>query len=95
MRRVVLIGLIVASHGLAGWGWHRDRGNLEWPHAGLMPDDPVAVRPFRYAPVTSGAQSYRPIEPMPWGDVNRRVAPKGSLPGAPPLGPSTPGVPKQ
>jgi hypothetical protein len=49
-----------------------------------MPDDPVKVRPLAYEPITKGAKSYRPVEPMPWGDVNRRVAPPGSLPGAPP-----------
>jgi hypothetical protein len=31
--------------------------------------------PTRYSPVLSGAQSYRPVEPLPWGDVNRRVTP--------------------
>ncbi len=41
------------------------------------PDDPNAkVPPTRYSPVMAGAKTYRPVEPMPWGDVNRRVAPK-------------------
>lgn len=41
------------------------------------PDDPGApVKADRYSPVTSGTKTYRPVEPMPWGDVNRRVAPK-------------------
>jgi len=56
----------------------------EWPHAGPMPDDPVKVKPLRYVPIGNGNKSYRPIDPMPWGDVNTRVAPPGSLPGAPP-----------
>jgi hypothetical protein len=41
------------------------------------PDDPRApVQANRYSPITSGTKSYRPVEPLPWGDVNRRVAPK-------------------
>jgi hypothetical protein len=41
------------------------------------PDDPRArVKANRYSPVTSGTKSYRPVDPLPWGDVNRRVAPK-------------------
>ena len=75
----------VAVNLLTGWG---ARGREpEWPHAGPMPDDPVAVKPLRYQSITEGLKSYRPIEPMPWGDVNRRVAPPGSLPGAPPAVP--------
>src|SRR5262245_428876 len=42
------------------------------------PDDPGAGVPAdRYRPVFSGTKSYRPVEPLPWGDANRRV-------GAPP-----------
>jgi hypothetical protein len=41
------------------------------------PDDPgAAVRAERYQSLFSGTKSYRPVEPLPWGDVNRRVAPK-------------------
>jgi hypothetical protein len=45
------------------------------------PDDPGARVPAnRYAPIMSGTRSYRPVEPLPWGDVNRRVAPKEQKP---------------
>jgi hypothetical protein len=47
------------------------------------PDDPGApVAGNRYRPVISGTKSYRPVEPLPWGDVNRRVmpAPKQTAP---------------
>lgn len=84
MRRTSVLVVVVLAPALLGWGWPQDRHALEWPQAGPMPDDPVKVKPYVYAPVTSGNQSYRPIEPLPWGDVNRRVAPPGSLPGAPP-----------
>jgi hypothetical protein len=43
------------------------------------PADPSApVAPQRYQPVTGGTKSYRPVEPMQWGDVNRRVTPPGA-----------------
>jgi len=46
------------------------------PASARDPADPGArVPPNRYSPVMSGTRSYRPVEPMPWGDVNRRVAP--------------------
>jgi hypothetical protein len=47
--------------------------------AAASPDDPgTPVPPSRYRPVISGTKSYRPVEPLPWDDVNKRVAPKGS-----------------
>ena len=94
--RIIII--VTASLLLPGWGWHQDRHALEWPHAGPMPDDPIKVKPLHYAPITEGNRSYRPIDPMPWGDVNRRVAPPGSLPGAPAAkrqGGPAPEAPKQ
>ncbi len=40
------------------------------------PANPDAgVAPARYSPVISGTKSYRPVEPLPWGDINRRVMP--------------------
>ena len=83
IRIPALVGLL---HLLAGWG-AGDRAS-DWPHAGPMPDQPVRVKPLRYAPITAGSQSYRPVEPMAWGDVNRRVAPPGALPGGPPAPPA-------
>ncbi len=63
---------------LAGWG-ERD---LDWPYAGPMPDQPLAVPHTNYGSVMSGTHSFRPVEPLPWGGVNRSVAPEKQ--GAPP-----------
>ena len=71
---------VVATLALAGWGSHGTDAEPEWPHSGPMPDNPVKIKPLRYDPIGRGNQSYRPIAPMPWGDVNRRVAPPGALP---------------
>ncbi len=69
---------------LTGWG---DR-DLDWPYAGPMPDQPLAVPPQHYDSVMSGTRSFRPVEPLPWGGVNRDVTPqKPSAPstGKPPM----------
>ena len=51
------------------------------PAFGRDPANPDAsVPPARYSPVISGTKSYRPVEPLPWGDVNRRVMPKDAQP---------------
>ena len=52
-------------------GWFSVSGATA--HDPANPDAPTP--PARYSPVLSGAQSYRPVEPLPWGDVNRRVTP--------------------
>jgi hypothetical protein len=40
------------------------------------PDDPGApAPPVQYRAVISGTKTFRPVEPLPWADVNRRVAP--------------------
>ena len=41
-----------------------------------MPDEPVASAGNHYMPVGSGIKSFQPVEPMPWGDVNKRVTPE-------------------
>jgi hypothetical protein len=62
VQKFLLIGVAMAGVAVPTWG--RD------------PADPSApVPPARYAPVISGTKSYRPVEPVPWGNVNRSVAP--------------------
>jgi hypothetical protein len=73
MRAQLLI-VLAAGPLLAGWE------PLPWPHAGQMPDDPRAGGPYHYRSITAGTKSYRPLEPLSWEDLNRRVAPKGALP---------------
>jgi len=52
-------------------GWSSISGATA--HDPANPNAPTP--PARYSPVLSGTQSYRPVEPLPWGDVNRRVSP--------------------
>jgi hypothetical protein len=70
-----LLMILVTSPFLAAWG---DR-NLQWPHVGPMPDDPTRGGRSHYQSITAGTKSFRPVEPLPWGEINRRVAPPGAL----------------
>ena len=79
----------IALLGLTAW---RDAAP-EWPVAGPMPDEPGHATRSTYEAVNAGTRSYRPVDPMPWGDVNRRVAPPGGSPSdSPGATPSTPPV---
>ena len=70
--RVRLLFLLVVLPLLSGWSDHEPG----WPYAGALPDKPIAVPAAHYVPLGSGTKSYRPVEPMPWGEVNQRVAPR-------------------
>ena len=66
------------------------------PAKAASPDDPRAPVPAeRYLPVLKGTRSYRPVEPLPWGDVNRRVDPQAGRrkPAARPHGEAPAGAP--
>lgn len=78
-----LLAALIALVVLTAW---RDR-SPEWPASGPMPDEPGHSSRFTYDPVDKGTRSYRPVDPMPWGDVNRRVAPEGALPSTKPQTP--------
>ena len=70
MRSIFLILLAVACL-TSGFG------DSEVPAWAATPDDPGAkVPPARYSSVMAGTKAFRPVEPMQWGEVNRRVAPK-------------------
>lgn len=89
--------VLTATVLLTGWA------NItpEWPHSGPLPDERVDVPSSGYRSIGAGLKTYRPVEPLPWGDINRRVAPPGSpgsmpaesqqsQPQAPPAAPSKP-----
>jgi len=55
-----------------------------YPYAFRDPANPRSEgRASAYDPVTSGARSYRPVDPLPWSDVNKRVSPPESNPAMP------------
>lgn len=69
MRVFAMVLLLPA---LAGWGDETP----SWPVSGPMPDAPVRVPGDSYVGVGVGTKAFVPVEPLPWGDVNIRVAPK-------------------
>ena len=86
-----LLIAVIAVFGLTAW---RDSAP-EWPAAGPMPDEPGHASRFTYDPVDKGTRRYRPVDPMPWGDVNRRVAPAAAPPSTSTDPKSTPAPPMQ
>lgn len=41
------------------------------------PSDPrERVPPAGYRPVTAATKTFRPVDPLPWDQINRRVAPR-------------------
>jgi hypothetical protein len=52
------------------------RHGLAYPYAERDPSNSWAgASTVKYRSVTRGLESYRPVEPLPWGDVNKGVAP--------------------
>lgn len=49
---------------------------VEASHRGDPANPRERVPPTRYKSVTRDLQSYRPVEPLTWEELNRRVAPK-------------------
>lgn len=41
-------------------------------------DASVRVPALSYQPVTAGVQTFRPVEPKGWEELNRQVTPKGN-----------------
>lgn len=65
--------LILLTSGLSSPALARDPAN---------PNEPVPSAAYR--PVIAGTKSFRPVEPMPWGDINRRVMPPDAKAPSPP-----------
>lgn len=56
--------------------WFRLDRTLSYPYGARDPSDPnEGVSASGYRPVTREIESYRPVDPLPWGDVNKRVTP--------------------
>jgi hypothetical protein len=56
--------------------WFRWDRTVPYPYRERDPSDPnVEAVTSDYRSVTRELGSYRPIDPLPWGDVNKRVTP--------------------
>ncbi len=49
-------------------------------HLAQASDPLVRGKPVPVISTTAGTQDYRPVEPLDWMTINRRVAPPGSEP---------------
>lgn len=77
-----LIGIAApAAEALAFDRWFRHE--LADPYAYRDPSLPWAKREPTYRSVTSDLRSYRPVDPLPWDEINRRVAPQPKEPSNP------------
>jgi hypothetical protein len=48
------------------------------------PDDPSAPVPAStYSPVLKGTKAFKPVEPRPWAETNKRVSPPPKQTGKP------------
>lgn len=67
----VAMGGAASAHDLLRW-----RHTPAYPYAERDPSNPWAeANTVKYRSLTQGLQSYRPVDPLPWGDVNRGVTP--------------------
>lgn len=48
------------------------------PYLAAPADPAIGGRPPSYTSVTAGVRDYRVVEPLDWGELNRRVAPATS-----------------
>lgn len=80
---VALMGLVslsfaaseISTPAQAHEWFHWDR-TLPYPNGARDPSDPdVEAATFGHTPVTREIGSYQPVDPSPWGDVNKRVTP--------------------
>jgi hypothetical protein len=72
---VAAIVLVASSAQAHEWFW-RER-SLPYPYTARDPSDPGSGgSPLEYRRVIGGLQSYRPVDPLPWGEMNKRVTPK-------------------
>ncbi len=81
--RSVLAGLVSVPMAISAMAtpapaheWIRWDRKLAYPYSERDPSDPnVGVAASSYRPVTRDLGSFRPMDPLPWGEVNRRVMP--------------------
>lgn len=76
MMRILAIFLL-APNAAHAFDRHQHAGGL--PHAlgQRDPSQPIAPVPrARYQSVTATTKTYRPVDPLPWSELNRRVTPR-------------------
>ena len=73
---VVPLAILMIATPAVAHEWFRWDRTLPYPYGERDPSNPnVEAVTSGYRPVTHGLGSYRPVDPLPWGDVNKRVTP--------------------
>lgn len=72
----LLLGLLAPNAALA-FDRHQHAADLPRVFGDRDPSDPDARVPRApYQSVTAATKTYRPVAPLPWDELNRRVAPR-------------------
>lgn len=75
-RMLILLCLLVPNAALA-FDRHQHAADLPRVFGGRDPSDAGSQVPrVSYQSVTAATKTYRPVDPLPWYELNRRVAPR-------------------
>lgn len=77
MTRLIILLLLLAPTSAAAVDRHQRTADLPRVLGDRDPSDPAERVPrATYQSVTAATKSYRPVAPLPWDELNRRVAPR-------------------
>lgn len=69
--------ILLAATGAHAFDRHQWPGDLPRAFGTRDPSNPgVRVPRVTYSSVTSATKTYRPVAPLPWDELNRRVTPR-------------------
>jgi len=77
MIRLIIFMLLLAPTAADALDRHQSRGGLPRTLGDRDPSDAGERVPrATYKSVTAASKTYRPVEPLPWDELNRRVTPR-------------------
>ena len=77
MTRLFVLMLLLTPTAATAFDRHQHIADLPSVLGDRDPSDPGERVPrFTYKSVTAATKSYRPVDPLPWDELNRRVAPR-------------------
>ena len=77
MTRLIVLMLLLVPTAAAAFDRHQIRGDLPRVLGVRDPSDPGERVPrVTYKSVIATIKTYRPVDPLPWDELNRRVMPR-------------------
>jgi len=77
MKRLLLLTVLLTPSAAAAFDRHQWSSDLPRVLGDRDPSDSGERVPRPgYQSVTAATKSYRPVDPLPWDELNRRVAPR-------------------